>query len=107
MQKNSPMPNFYVSPHQLPLHWQDEQTGILPAAVKAYFAHSLDKKKPFQGAQFALVRNYLRYYINAPCWQQGEERQIDALRASVQGLKTPEEMNAWINRCLDCGIDPL
>lgn len=46
-QKNSPMPDFYVPPLSTPLRWQDEQTGTLPNAVKAYFAHSLDNKKPF------------------------------------------------------------
>lgn len=103
----SPMPDFYVPPLSTPLRWQDEQNGILPKAVMAYFDHRMDSSKPFQGVQFALVREYLRYYINAPCWQQTEEGQIDALRASVAQIKTPEEMHAWIMKCFEVGIDPL
>lgn len=106
-EKKSPMPDFYVPPLNTPVHWRNDQSGILPAAVMALHAHGLDATKPFQGKQFALVRDYLRYYIQAPCWQDDEDGDIARLRASVQGLKTPEDMSKWIMRCLDVGIDPL
>lgn len=109
-QKSSPMPNFYVSPWQTPLYWGDEQTGVLPKAVMAFHAHMLDKSKLFEGVQFALVRAYLKYYIDAPCWHENSDQiegKLAELRASVQGIKTPEEMHEWIMQCLDLGIDPL
>lgn len=109
-QKKSPMPDFYVPLLQTPLYWGDEQTGTLPKAVMAYHGHMLDKSKRFEGVQFALVRDYLRYYISAPCWQENPDQtggKLSELRASVQGLKTPDEMHAWIMKCLDMGIDPL
>ena len=102
MEKSSPMPDFYMQPYNTPLNWQNEQSGVLREAVKAFF----DVKTPFQGKQFALVRDYLRYYIEAPCWQS-EGNKIAELRESVAGLKTPEEMREWIMKCLELGIDPL
>lgn len=110
MEKQSPMPDFYVPPWQTPLYWGDEQTGVLPSAVKAYLDHRLDQSKPFQGTQFALVRDYLRYYINAPCWvgdPDWKEDKIAELQASVTTIKTAEEMHDWLMKCLDMGIDPL
>lgn len=106
MEKSSPMPTFYVQPYNTPLNWQNEQSGNLAEAVKAYFAHMTGEDTRFQGMQFALVRDYLRYYINAPCWQS-EGNEIDELRKSVTGLKTPEEMREWIMKCVHLGIDPF
>lgn len=106
MDKQSPMPKFYVQPHGVPVKWQDEQTGTLPNAIKSYFAHMTDGSKPFQGVQFALVRDWLRYYISAPCWKV-EGNELEELRGSVMTLKTPEEMAAWVMRCVNIGIDPF
>ena len=107
----SVMPSYYCELFpggpRGPLRWQDDISGQMPQAVLAFFE---GKATP---GQFALVRDYCRYYIDAPCWDwnphnDDENRaELAAVRASIREVKTTMELNAWIGRCLDMGIDPL
>ncbi len=102
------IPPIYREPYGLPLRWQDDQTGELPAAVLAYF-----EKKPLTPRQFTLVRAYVIHYICAPCWDMGcdgdEEgiRTLMGLREKANKLQKQDEILPWIYQCLDVGIDPL
>jgi len=98
------MPNWYRPPLGLPLRWQDEQSGELPAAIMAYFHH---KEQPMLRLQIKLVLDYLRYYIHAPCWMYDPPEELAELRSRVETLSTEEEIDAWIQDCLEIGIDPL
>ena len=110
------MPNFYREMFPGgpagPLRWQDEQSGVLPAAVLAYFEH---RQTP---AQLKLVVEYLRYYLHAPCWDDNpyldEEgrAELAGLRARITEIQQSPEVNehkieTWIWDCLEMGIDPL
>lgn len=105
----SVMPKFYRQPLGLPLRWQDEQSGLLPAAIKGYFEHTLDE------TQRNLVIQWCRYYINAPCWidnavRSGSEDIVAEMRSLIvkaAQLQTVEDIDGWIRDCLDAGIDPL
>ena len=95
----------------LPLNWQDEVTGVLPAAVKAYLDNRVDGT-PIDEQQLAIVRAFMEHYIDAPCWNHMNEieemaPELAELRRDVRTIKTPEAMGEWIHRCLDLGIDPL
>ena len=95
----------------LPLNWRDEISGVLPAAVGSYLNNRIDGT-PLAEHQLELVRAFMKYFIDAPCWNHMNEdeymaQELAGLRREVVTLKTPEEMGRWIGRCLDLGIDPL
>jgi hypothetical protein len=99
------MPDVYVPPFNTPLFWKDEQSGVLRNAVRAYLGHGLKPEEELPDEQVELVRAYLDYVIHAPCWQ-GDKR-IPDLRARVKTLETVNELDEWIDGCLELGIDPL
>lgn len=106
----SRMPKVY-QPGGGPLRWQDDVTGVLPSAVKAFLDEGLGHKR-CTPEQVELVRDYCEYYINAPCWQLGEETDpyhiaFLAGREHVKTLKSVKELSVWIRSALDLGIDPL
>lgn len=100
------MPRTYDPSLGVPLYWMNEQSGVLVAAVKAYFAHGAepDTYPPPNAEQLALVIDYCRYVIYAPCWHG---KDVKGLRKDIQQVTTLAELHAWIMRCLDIGIDPL
>jgi hypothetical protein len=113
--QQSIIPTLYHGPFRLPLHWQDEQSGQLPAAIRAYLYHSREKEQPFTDEQRQLVIQWCRYYINAPCWvanAMGSESEyiIAKMReviAKAALLQTADDITVWIQDCLGIGIDPL
>lgn len=95
----------------IPLNWQDEVTGVLPAAIKAYLNHRIDGT-PFDEIHAETVRAFLDHYINAPCWNHMNEEpelalELADLRRDVRTLNNSEAIAKWIRRCLNLGIDPL
>lgn len=112
-QRVSRMPKIYVpGPGGAgPLRWQDDVTGILPAAVRAFIDEGLGRAKCMSW-QTELVRDYMEYYVYAPCWTTGDDdpdfrKKFLALRERVKSLKSAEEIAAWLNDALDLGLDPL
>lgn len=104
----SRMPTEYQSPLGIPLSWQHEVSGELSAAVAAYLNYMMEGSE-ITPAQITLVRDFLRYFIEAPCWWREDvfEEQLKELRESAARLDSPEAIDAWIWRALDIGIDPL
>jgi hypothetical protein len=99
------MPAIYLEPFGTPLYWGDEQSGVLKEAIRAFYDSSLHKK-PLAQEHLELVRHYLAYVIHAPCWLD-DSGVLAQLRREVNGLTSVEEMNAWLNKCLEIGVDPL
>lgn len=99
----SRMPNVYHPLWGTPFYWGDEQSGELVVAIVAYLNHMLTQA-PFSGEQCVLVADYLRYYIDAPCWQGPD---LPQLRQQARTLDSAQTIAAWIERCLDSGLDPL
>ena len=97
------MPTFYMLPLGTPLYWDDEQSGVLQAAVLAFYDAAINKTQ-LATEHLQMVRHHLSYVIHAPCWSGSE---LTNLRAEVHRLSSVEEINRWIVRCLDLGIDPL
>ncbi len=71
---SSRLPAIYLPPFGGPLRWQDEQSGVLPNAVKAYYNH---KQVPVLREHMKIVCEYLRYYIHAPCWDSNPHHDED------------------------------
>ncbi len=104
----SRMPAIYRPPTGGPLRWQDDVTGVLPAAVLAFLDFSLGVNVAFTAEQLDLVRDYCQYYINAPCWNTTDmEAAFVELRERIIGVQAVEELDKWLHDCLDIGIDPL
>ncbi len=100
------MPDLYQS-GGTPLQWQDDVSGVLPTAVKTFFQWS-GYQQPLTPGHLQMIREYCRYYINAPCWQiGGMEQQFAELRQRVTHLQTSEEIETWCLDALEVGIDPF
>jgi hypothetical protein len=108
------MPKIYVPGPggSGPLRWQDDVTGELPKAVLAFWNHFIEKT-PITAGQTEMVRDYIEYYIDAPCWATGEGEDSGyyedfmALKERVRSLKTVEEIDAWLKDAYSLGLDPL
>lgn len=95
-------------PYGLPLCWQDEQSGVLRAAVLAVMDYALHRTPDLGIGQLELVRGYCQYYVHAPCWEfDGQTPELEELRERIVGVQTFSELDKWIHDCLDVGLDPL
>ena len=107
------IPRVYRPPLGLPLNWRDDQSGRLPAAVRAYISSRVEGGTALASSELALVRDYCDHYINAPCWtatvaddEEAAER-LSAARSNITAVTTADELSAWIRQVLALGMDPL
>lgn len=103
----------YHTPLQIPVRWQDELSGTVPTAVKAYL-DAVIKNNPLlvSDEQIEVVRAYFEYYVNAPCWGlaagEKESRLIYArLKRDIVKAHSVFALKQWTERCLEIGMDPL
>jgi hypothetical protein len=82
----------------LPGYWQDEQSGILAPVVHRSLAGGM-----LDSLEIGVMRAYLRQ------WMAGEFRgpKVVALRRDVETIASTEDLDAWLERALEAGIDPL
>lgn len=110
--KNPTNPDNYVSRGDitgLPLYWQDDITGTLRSTILAYYDRKMNPE------QLATLIAFLQHFIHAPCWLENlpfeataqTKKEISELRTMAMGMKTIADINGFIWRCLDYGIDPL
>lgn len=94
----------------MPLNWQDDITGQMPRAVLAYLDQDASPE------QLRLVIIYIQHHIHAPCFLEAypfdeidDEYQeaLKKLRERSLALKTQEDVNQYINDCMEWAIDPL
>jgi hypothetical protein len=83
-----------------PGYWMHETGGELQPAIWA-----LIEGEHLSDQQIALIRAYLKQWIDAPGWHPGPG--IEALRASVEGLDSVDKLDRWIDEAIRQGIDPL
>ena len=102
-------------PGGLPMRWQDEVSGRLPAAVRAYL-DAVTSGDPLKATdeQLILMGKWLEYYVNAPCWKTVSfsddpdwAAQWAALKRRAASLNSVSAINRWIHHALDFGLDPL
>jgi hypothetical protein len=100
------IPNFY--PGGGPLAWQNDTSGVMIATMLTFF----ERKEPLTPAQFELIREWGEYYLNAPCWDANPHiddegrAELAALRKQIKEARSLQDIDAWIEACLDIGIDP-
>ena len=94
----SRMPKAYLPPFGGPHYWMDEETGELARAVEAY----LNRRECAD--QLALVIDYCRYWVEAPCWKGPA---VESLRRRIRQVRTRQELAAWLADAVAEGIDPL
>ena len=99
----------YYDPHfGTPFYWRHEPSGKLEAAITTYIAYASGDRTAPTAQQLSLLVDYLKYWINASCWQQPEtEYWLDRLRARSYSLNTVAEVSNWLDDCLKLGLDPL
>lgn len=96
----------YLPPLGLPLSWRDEQSGTLPTIVMHYH----DRPSiPLSPDHWRALIAYLRYWIQAPCWRDSGDGLVTLveLRREIDQVQTVADLDRWIGRCLELGIDPL
>lgn len=97
----------------LPLSWRAETSGVLTAAVQAYYGELLGEAK-MSDEQLLYVRAHLVHYINAPCWLERHPSAdlnyallIEALRKRAVKLSTVPEIAHYLNELSELGMNPL
>jgi hypothetical protein len=81
-----------------PGYWMNESPGVLRPAITAYL-HGGEMTL----LHIAAMRAYLRQWMAGPL--QGPE--IAALRDGIDRLQNRAAIEAWLDRALEAGIDPL
>ncbi|HEY1896722.1 MAG TPA: hypothetical protein VGG62_10640 [Terracidiphilus sp.] len=90
-----------------PGYWMHERSGRLAPAVERYLTGEL------QSADIALIRAYLRQWINSPVWDANPNldaegtRQLADMRSRAASIETREDIDAWLHTATDMGMDPL
>jgi hypothetical protein len=102
----------YLSPLGLPLYWKDEQSGVLPAAIWAFINHKVDGAEAPTADQIKLIRDYFTHYINAPCWSANcEDNEMSGILTEARGMvgkiETAIDIDRFISKCMEIGLDPL
>ena len=83
-----------------PKYWQYETSGVLYPVVEAYLYGN-----PMTPEQVAIMRSYLRQWIQSPVWYGGEA--LAKLQTGVDAIQTREDIDAWLCAALKEGLDPL
>jgi hypothetical protein len=96
-------------PRMLPPYWKNETSGILQPAITAFIERGVygSKTPAPTPEQMGLIKQYLALYINAPCWQEGVQGQLAALRQSVNGINDLASCDRWLDEAMKWGFDPL
>lgn len=81
-----------------PGYWVHETSGALRPAIEAYLSGG-----DMATEHVVAMRAYLRQWINGDFqgWRIAE------LRREVELLTSREEIERWLDHCIDLGIDPL
>jgi hypothetical protein len=82
----------------IPGYWMNETGGVLRPAIESYLAGG-----DLAPHQVAVIRVYLWQ------WMGGDWRgpMVDVLRTAVYEITTRADIDGWLDRALNAGIDPL
>jgi len=93
----------------LPVSITAETSGTLIGIALKYYANTANEN------ELDILIRYLQYFIHAPCWLEtvpfdipaDRLSEIQALRALSLTLKTAQDIQAFTQRLLNYGLDPL
>ena len=94
----------------IPHYWMYETSGRLKAAIHAYLNYMGNPVHfPMSDDHIALIREYLKQWINAPAYTAAEGFEVEkaALRESVEAIATARDIDRWLDQATEIGIDPL
>lgn len=93
----------------LPPYWRNETSGRLQPAIIAFMERGVygTKTPAPTPEQIGLIKQYFALYINASCWQEGEQGQLAVLRSSVQEIQNIADCDLWLDKAMEWGFDPL
>jgi hypothetical protein len=80
-------------------YWRNELSGVLQPAMQAYL-----NGDPLTQQHVSAIRAYLRQWIASPVWAGAG---VDGLRDGVDSLTNRAQIDRWLDRAEDLGIDPL
>ena len=84
-----------------PKYWQDGlDAEIFRPIVKQYLEQGI-----LDAEGIAVMRAYLRYWIDSPIWNQVDT--LRDLRDRVAGIEDAEDVQAWLRDARKLGIVPL
>lgn len=83
-----------------PKYWMWETSGVLHAVVKAYL-----EGDEMTVEQVGWMRAYVRQWVSSPVWSGTPE--LEKLQSDVDEIRTRPDIDAWLSRALQIGIDPL
>lgn len=83
-----------------PGYWMFEQGEELRPAMRTL----INTEEPLTPEQIAVIRTYLRQWINAR-WQPSHE--LELLRATVGKLQSRRNIGSWLEIATRIGLDPL
>jgi hypothetical protein len=82
-----------------PGYWMHETSGELRPVIERYLTD-----QHLTARDVAIMRVYLRQWINDGAWIGPL---IDALRTQVDEIHDRDDIERWLDRAADAGIDPL
>ncbi len=99
---------------RMPLYWRNETSGKLAGAIGSYLDNRIHQTS-MTVEEIELVRAYLIQWIDAPGWDSawdstwgsGGDPELQELRLSARTLNSADEIQKWIFKALEIGIDPL
>jgi hypothetical protein len=103
----NPIPSKYIPPLGLPLHWRNEQSGRLKAAILAFWNYRVNSCTPPNEEQIFLIKCYLEHFIMAPCWQHDSDGILISLRSTVTDLNDLDRIYEWLKVAMKIALDPL
>ena len=53
------------------------------------------------------LKVYCSQWINASCWEAENRLALERLREQILEVTNKKELDAWLDRALELGIDPL
>ena len=92
-----------------PNYWMYETSGDLAAAVHQY----QNNPNACTLRQLALLRAYFQQWVDAQVWDRNpaidDESRADLARLRLQcrGITNVADMEAWLQRATELGMDPL
>lgn len=105
------MPEVYLPSYGTPIYWMDQPDAQLKAAMHQYIEYAEHPASasatpssalPPTPEQLEIVIAYLQYFINAPCWVGADD-----LRERARQMKSLPDVMAWVDYCMNDGLDPL
>ena len=99
-------PSLHPGHPLAPKFWRFETSGVLKPAVEAYL-----EGKPPSISEITSLRAYLRQWIFSPVWDEnpyvGAGNELQGLRDAIDSLTNRAQIETWLRKASDIGIDPL